>query len=248
MSKRRDIAGFMVRRTKKDIAIRFLNKRLHNRRRTIVFFANANFINRCQHLRQVISKSPDVFLLNDGLALDIASFFRFGAFFPENLNGTDFTWSLLSRVDQERRVYLLGGRPGVVEAVAKVFDGISRVRIAGFTDGYSIWDDEPGVIEQIKKAEPDILLIAFGNPLQEEWALRNRDAIDVPVIMAVGGLFNFISGHTRRAPKFLRVVRLEWAHRLALEPRRLVGRYTVGIVQFFVLALRHSGKRTRNLR
>lgn len=244
MSTRCDIAGFIVRRTFKDIVLRFLNNRLRRRRRTIVFFANANLITRCQHLRHAISTSPEVFLLNDGLAVDVASFLRFGAAFPDNLNGTDLTCLFLSQLKQDSRVYLLGGHPPVVEAAAKVLGGMPRVRIAGYTDGYSIWGDEPAVVERIRDAEPDILLVAFGNPLQEEWVLRHCGALDVPMIMAVGALFNFVSGHTPRAPKFVRAVRLEWAHRLAHEPRRLVGRYTFGIAQFFLTVWKHSGKRS----
>ena len=244
MSTRCDIAGFIVRRTFKDAVLRFLNSRLRRRRQTIVFFANANFITRCQHLRHAMSASPDVFLLNDGLAIDIASFLRFGAAFPDNLNGTDFTVLFLTQLKQDTRVYLLGGHPPVVEAAAKVFGSMTDVRIAGFTDGYSIWEDQLAVVERIRDAEPDILLVAFGNPLQEEWVLRHCGALDVPMIMAVGALFNFVSGYTPRAPKFLRAVRLEWAHRLAHEPRRLAGRYTFGIAQFFMTVLRHSGKRS----
>jgi beta-1,4-glucosyltransferase len=215
---------------------------LHRRQRTIVFFANANFITRGQHLRHAISTSPGVFVLNDGLAIDVASFLRFGAAFPDNLNGTDLTSLFLSQLKQDSSIYLLGGYRPVVEAATKVIGSMPHVRIAGFTDGYSIWDDEPAVVEQIRMAEPDILLVAFGNPLQEEWILRHRGALEVPLIMAVGALFNFISGITPRAPKFLRIVRLEWAHRLAHEPRRLIGRYTLGIAQFFVTVFKHSGE------
>jgi beta-1,4-glucosyltransferase len=225
-----------------DVVVRFLNRRLRNRRRTVVFYGNAHFITRCQHLRHAMWSSPDVFILNDGLAIDIASLLRFGSAFPENLNGSDFTCLFLSRLEQNTRVYLLGGQAGVVEIAAKAFDRIPQVRVVGFTDGYSIWADEQGVVEQIRQAEPDILLVAFGNPLQEEWILRNRGALEVPVIMAVGALFNFVSGHTPRAPKFLRTIRLEWVHRLAHEPRRLAGRYTYGIAQFFLTVFRYSRK------
>ncbi len=237
MSTRCDIAGFMIRRTTAEIVVRFISSRLRRQQRTIVFFVNANFVNRCRHLRQAISNTPDVFLLNDGLALDIAAFLRFGAFFPENLNGSDLTPAFLSQLDQDARVYLLGGRPSAVEAAAKVFDDFSQLQITGYSDGYSIWDNEAAVIEKISQAKPDILLVALGNPLQEEWILRNRDTLDVSLILAVGAVFDFVSGFKQRAPKVLRVMRLEWAYRLALEPRRLFGRYTIGIARFFAAAL-----------
>jgi beta-1,4-glucosyltransferase len=244
MNTRCDIVGFIVRRTFKDTVLRFLNYRLRRRRRTIVFFANPNLITQCWHLRPVISTSPDIFLLNDGLAIDVASFLRFGAAFPDNLNGTDFTSLFLSQLKQDSHVYLLGGRASVVEAAAKVFGRMPHVHIAGYKDGYSIWNDEIAVVEQIRSLKPDILLVALGNPRQEDWVLRQCGVLEVPIIMAVGALFDFVSGYSPRAPKFLRIVRLEWAHRLAHEPRRLTGRYTIGMVKFFLAVLKHSGKRS----
>jgi beta-1,4-glucosyltransferase len=202
-----------------------------------LFFANANFINNCAHLRSEITNSQDVILLNDGIAVDVAALLRFRTRFPENMNGTDFTPALLSRLDRQARLFLLGGRPAAVEAAAHALGCFPRVGIAGYVDGYSIWQDEADLIEQINGTYPDILLVAFGNPRQEEWILRNRSALDVPLILAVGALFDFVSGQIPRAPRILRTLRLEWFYRLIVEPRRLVGRYTIGIVIFFATAL-----------
>jgi beta-1,4-glucosyltransferase len=217
--------------------MRFLDRQWQNRRRAIIFFANANFVAQCGHLRQGIAEASDIFLLNDGVALNLAALLRCGTRFPENLNGTDFTPAFLSRLERKGRVFLLGGRPGVAQATAEALGRIPRVEICGHVDGYSIWHDEAAVNEKIKNARPDILLVALGNPLQEEWILRNRSSLQVPLILAVGALFDFMSGNTPRAPEILRRLRLEWAFRLAREPRRLVGRYTIGILKFFSMAV-----------
>lgn len=242
MNTRCDIAGFTVRRTKTDVVVRFLNNRLRKRRPIMVFFANSNFVNRCGHLRKAIAETSGLLVLNDGVAIDVASFLRFGAFFPENLNGTDFTWTLLSRLDQDTSIFLLGSRPEVVESAAKAFGGLPHVRVVDYSDGYTIWADEAALIRRIQNAQPDILLVGFGNPTQEEWMLRNRSVLETPLMISVGALFDFVSGNKPRAPKVLRVMRLEWAHRLALEPRRLLTRYTVGIGRFFAAVLSGSGK------
>ncbi|MCZ6771549.1 MAG: WecB/TagA/CpsF family glycosyltransferase [Proteobacteria bacterium] len=243
MRTRCQIAGFEVRRTTAAIALRFLIRQWRHRRRTIVFFANANFVTQCGHLRQTIAESSDVILLNDGLALDIAALLRSGSRFPENLNGTDFTPAFLSRLHRGARVFLLGGRPGVAQAAAEAIHGFSQVDIAGHAEGYSMWHDEAAVNRQINEAKPDILLVALGNPLQEEWILRNRNSLQVPLILAVGSWFDFVSGYTPRAPQIWRRLRLEWAYRLMREPRRLTGRYTVGMLKFFSMAI-FSGDET----
>jgi len=61
-------------------------------------------------------------------------------------------------------------------------------------------------------------------------------------MFAVGALLEFLSGSIPRAPKILRTLRLEWAFRLAREPRRLVGRYTIGMLKFFAMAVFGAGK------
>jgi beta-1,4-glucosyltransferase len=237
------IAGFTIRRTTAAAAFRFLKQRWRRRRRTIVFFANANFVIQCAPLRQTIAESPEILLLNDGVALDIAALLRRGIGFPENLNGTDFTPAFLAALDRAARVYLVGGRPEVVRTAADVLSRrYPQVEICGQVDGYSIWGDEAAAIREINAAGPDVLLVAFGNPLQEKWILQHREALEVPLIFAVGALFDFLSGTAPRAPQYIRRVRLEWAYRLAHEPRRLLRRYTIDMLKFFGMAIFDSNK------
>ena len=245
MSARWTFAGFPVRRTTAAAVFRFLNRKLRQRRQTVVFFANANFVVLCKHLRREITAASDILVLNDGLALDAAALLRFGARFPENLNGTDFTPAFLEQLPNSARLFLLGSGPEAVKAAADAFSALPHLEVAGFADGYTVWDDEAGALAKIRQAEPDILLIAMGNPLQEEWILRHRGQIDVPLILAVGALFDFVSGEISRAPPIVRKLRLEWAYRLALEPRRLIGRYTIGIGRFFAAVLLDSSSRDR---
>ena len=209
-----------------------------------MFFANSHFVTQCRPLRQAMNESSEVLVLNDGIAMDIASYLCYRATFPENLNGTDFSVKLLSEYEQKTRVFLLGSRPDIVNLAAEELGRLPNVRIVGCFDGYSMWDDEHAVIEQINRAEADVLLVGLGNPLQEDWILRNRHLLNATIIIAVGALFSFVSGHKPRAPQALRALHLEWAHRLALEPHRLLGRYTIGMVRFFVTVFSHRLKST----
>lgn len=237
------IAGFAIRRTTGPAAFRLLQRRWRAGRRAIVFFANANFIIQCAPMRQAIAESPEILLLNDGVALDIAALLRRGIRFPENLNGTDFTPAFLAALDRNARVYLVGGQPGVARTAAEVLSRrYPHIEICGQMDGYSIWTDEAATIREINTARPDVLLVAFGNPLQEKWILRHRQALDAPLILAVGALFDFLAGTAPRAPRFIRRVRLEWAYRLAHEPRRLLRRYTIDTLKFFGMAIFDSNK------
>jgi N-acetylglucosaminyldiphosphoundecaprenol N-acetyl-beta-D-mannosaminyltransferase len=85
---------------------------------------------------------------------------------------------------------------------------------------------------RIEDAAPDILWVGLGAPKQELWIERARELVTVPVMCAVGAVFDFASGTKRRAPEAVQRAGFEWAFRLAVEPRRLTGRYLVTNARF----------------
>ena len=74
----------------------------------------------------------------------------------------------------------------------------------------------------------------FGCPKQEKWIIAHKDRIPA-VLLAVGAAFDFLAGTKPQAPRWMMRAGLEWAFRLASEPRRLVGRYLKNIPRFAVL-------------
>ena len=81
------------------------------------------------------------------------------------------------------------------------------------------------ILQLIKEAKPDLLLVAFGNPKQEKWIAKHRDRLNVPVCIGVGASIDFLSCRQSRAPFWMQRFGLEWMHRLVNEPRRLALRY-----------------------
>jgi exopolysaccharide biosynthesis WecB/TagA/CpsF family protein len=78
----------------------------------------------------------------------------------------------------------------------------------------------------------------MGMPRQEEVAILLRSALNFPCLIVCGGaIIDFMGGKTSRAPLWVRQARMEWAYRLALEPRRLFQRYVVGNPVFLARAL-----------
>jgi N-acetylglucosaminyldiphosphoundecaprenol N-acetyl-beta-D-mannosaminyltransferase len=166
----------------------------------------------------------------------------------ERVTGADLV-PLLARTAAERglSVYLLGGRGDVGQRAAEIFSRLyPGIRIAGVdapfvhTEGteLSFFDseDQP-VLERINRAQPDILLIAFGNPKQEIWFDRNRTKLRAGVSIGIGGTFEFIAGSVARAPAWMQRSGLEWIHRVLQEPRRLLKRYITGLLKFTFMAL-----------
>jgi len=82
------------------------------------------------------------------------------------------------------------------------------------------------VVARVRELAPDVVFIAVGAPQSEMLALRLRRAglVD-PSILCCGAAFEFMLGKQTRSPVFLRRTGLEWAWRLASNPRRLAGRY-----------------------
>lgn len=111
-------------------------------------------------------------------------------------------------------------------------------------DGYQ--DDWGEAIRRIKSARPDVLLVAMGVPLQEKWiAVHRQDLPEVGCFIAVGGLFDNLSGRIPRAPLFVRKARCEWVWRLAMEPRRMFRRYVFGNAAFLWRVWRERRRRRR---
>jgi N-acetylglucosaminyldiphosphoundecaprenol N-acetyl-beta-D-mannosaminyltransferase len=95
-----------------------------------------------------------------------------------------------------------------------------ELQVVGTYGGSPHPGDCEDVISRVRDAEPDLLLVAYGVPAEEEWISTYRGRLGVPVMMGVGGTFDFVAGLTRRAPRWMRAVGLEWLHRLIREPWR----------------------------
>lgn len=125
-------------------------------------------------------------------------------------------------------IYLFGAAPGVAEQAARLLgDRHPGARVIGdsgprFADVDAM---DPAALDRIRAADPDILLVALGNPKQERWIQRYATELAIPVLIGVGGTFDFIVGRRRRAPEWMQRLGLEWLYRTLQEPARLGRRY-----------------------
>lgn len=87
--------------------------------------------------------------------------------------------------------------------------------------------EDEEICNQIKDARADIIWVGLGCPRQEQWIVEHRDLLDARVILAVGQAFDILAGAKARAPQLFQKMGMEWAYRLAQEPRRLWKRYLV---------------------
>jgi alpha-1,3-mannosyltransferase len=182
-------------------------------------------------------------LLNDGIGLDALSLIKYGRAFEFNLNGSDFTPRYLQATGHRYRIFVLGGRPGVAERAAAALQRIApQHTCVGSHRGHLQPHEERGVVSMINAAGADLVIVGFGNPDQEVWIARHARDLNADLLIGVGALLDFLAGSMPRAPRWMQRARLEWLHRLALEPRRLWKRYVLFTPLLLLRAVTERGR------
>ncbi|MDO4255464.1 MAG: WecB/TagA/CpsF family glycosyltransferase [Kocuria sp.] len=166
---------------------------------------------------------------------------------PERVAGIDLMNRLVDLSAEEgQRIYLLGARPEVLDAVAENF--VSRgANVVGQHDGY--WRQsgktDEDVAREIGSLDVDILFVAVPSPMKEDFIYGQRETMGVGVCVGVGGSFDVVAGQTKRAPDVMQKMGMEWAYRLAMEPKRMFKRYAVGNTKFlWYLAKERAAERS----
>lgn len=153
-----------------------------------------------------------------------------GAHLPGRVAGADLVPKLVGELaGTGARLFLLGGEGGVAaEAAANLARLYPKTVIAGTYEPprAAVRDlDNREILERIAASRADVLLVALGHPKQELWIDLHRNQLSVSVAIGVGCVLDLIAGRSTRAPQWMQALGLEWLYRLALEPRRLAGRY-----------------------
>ena len=191
--------------------------------RTVVAFVNAHCINVARSVpayREALERAD--MLLPDGVRMRIAARLA-GKPMGDNLNGTDLFPDICARAAEAGTpIFLFGGRRGVAVAAGKAMQArYPGLKIAGTADGYFAPSDEAGLVARINASGAAMLFVGLGVPGQDLLIARLAPSLAPPVVLGVGGLFDYYSGRIPRAPLVLRRTGLQWAWRLAQEPRRL---------------------------
>lgn len=217
-----------------------------------VYIVNAHTSNlayRYADFREVLN-SADL-LLNDGAGIQIASHLV-GKPFPDNLVGTDLVPQLCEiAVKRDVSVFLLGGKHGVPEMAAKkLMDMIPGLKVSGVQHGYYDEEETQAVIRKINSSGAGILLVAFGNPLQEMFIHRHAKELECDVCIGIGGLIDYLGGDLQRAPRWVRRMRFEWLYILVRQPHKW-RRYLLGnplfLARVFISPLREKIERAKHV-
>lgn len=212
--------------------------------------ANGQVLSMCARHSDIRQLFLDADLIHaDGMPIVLASRLLSRNPLPERVATTDLFHDV-ARLAQSSGTtfYMLGGTNAIIElAVRRVRALYPALTIVGHRDGYFSRDQELEVVDKINRTQPDVLWLGMGAPAEQEFAMRNRDRLRrVGIVKTAGGLFDFLSGRARRAPKWMQGAGLEWAFRTLLEPRRLAGRYIMTNPHALFLLATRTGYRAAN--
>ena len=167
------------------------------------------------------------------------------------VTANEFISTLLDQVSRDGLpVALLGAsESGINGSARRLREQHPDLRIVGCSHGYLSEKAERDLRENLRQWQPRLVIIGMGQPLQEEWVLRNCDTVPQAVFLCVGGLFDYITGLKPTPPRLVRRWGMEWLYILATRPRRFWRRYVIGlpllasyILKERFLPAKHAGK------
>lgn len=173
----------------------------------------------------------------------------------EQITGSDFFPSFCryhANTESNVKIFLLGGTDAsVLQAQQNINERThSSIVVGGYSPPFGFEKDEKEnskILRLINESGADTLAVGVGAPKQELWIYNNRHKLkDIRRYMAIGATIEFESGHLKRAPKWMTKIGMEWAFRLALEPKRLFKRYILQDLPIFLLLIKQKTGHYRN--
>ncbi len=138
----------------------------------------------------------------------------------EKIAGIDFARKMIDKsAENNLPVALIGAKPEVIklakENLEKEVEGLNIVYIQ---DGY--FKDDDRVLEELKNANPRLILVALGSPKQEKFIAKAKNILNYGLMVGVGGSFDVWSGTVERAPEIYQKFGIEWLYRTVKQPER----------------------------
>ncbi|MGN1311396.1 MAG: WecB/TagA/CpsF family glycosyltransferase [Bacilli bacterium] len=201
---------------------KILDKNLKNNKKMFVVTANPEtfMISEKEEEMKKLLLDKNTTLVPDGIGIvKAARMINYDV--KERIAGIDIANKLLEFGNiQKKSIYLFGAKQEVIDSMEEVIrEKYPDLKLVGTSNGYE--KDKDKIFEKIAKLKPDIVLVALGIPLQEKLIYNHLDEFNKGIFVGVGGAFDVISGHKKRAPQIFIKLNLEWLYRILKEPKRL---------------------------
>jgi N-acetylglucosaminyldiphosphoundecaprenol N-acetyl-beta-D-mannosaminyltransferase len=224
-----DFFNLRINKVTYSILLKLIESSLVDNNSACITYVNANTLNiiyKNKKLRELYSKFDIIH--PDGIGVFLASKFLYGErCFTSRINGSDLYLGLIDlAILNDWSFFFLGD---IDENLKKIGPNHPELNVVGYFNGYTYNEH---IIEKINSVHPDILIVGLGSPKQEIWIQENKCRLNAKIILAVGDGIKIFAGVKKRGFPVLRKLGLEWLVRLIGEPKRLWGRYLLGIPLF----------------
>jgi N-acetylglucosaminyldiphosphoundecaprenol N-acetyl-beta-D-mannosaminyltransferase len=238
----KEVLGYRFVDNTMDELVEEIHSRITLSQKTFIVTANPEIITYAQSTSsyEEVLKNSD-YIIPDGIGIVIASKIL-GNPLKERLTGFDLMSRLLRLSDKNQyRIYLLGTKPDIIDlSASNIKKAFPNLDVVGFHHGYFHGDEKTKIINEIKMTKPDIVFVGLGFPKQEKWISENLNQFSKGVFIGVGGCLNIWAGVSKRAPKIMVNLNLEWLYRLVKEPSR--SKRMLAIPVFLKRVFRHEFK------
>jgi N-acetylglucosaminyldiphosphoundecaprenol N-acetyl-beta-D-mannosaminyltransferase len=168
-------------------------------------------------------------LLPDGIGIVAAAKMLNG----ENVKkiaGADIHQHLLQKLNKEGgSCFYLGASDATLDLIKRrLSKEYPKIKVTSYSPPFKAEfsdEDNTAMLAAVNAARPDVLFVGMTAPKQEKWAYKFKDQLDANIICAIGAVFDFYAETVTRPSDFWINLGLEWAVRLAKEPKRMAKRY-----------------------
>lgn len=227
-----------------EIVEKIIEKRVPTQH-VVINASKVNLMETDSNLANIVNSCP---LINADGASIVWAAKKLNVPLKERVTGIDLFMNLVEISSEKKyKLYLFGAKEEVVKKVKDIFEEkYPNINIVGYRNGYFDEKDEKNIVKNIKKSNADILFVAFSSPKKEYWINKYLNEMNVPFVMGVGGSFDVVAGVTRRAPKWMQKIGMEWFYRFIQEPKRMWKRYIVGNRKFIKLVRKYKKINKKN--
>lgn len=220
-----------------------LKENLEQAKKMMIVTANPETFMKAEQdeiLKQILL-DPEVVIVPDGVGI-VKGANMLGIPVKERIPGIEIAWSLLKEGNRQKKsIYLLGASEEVISKMQeKLKKEYPDLELLGAINGYG--KDKDKDFEEIKRMNPDIILVALGIPTQEKLIYKHLKDFKKGIFVGVGGSFDVISGTKKRAPKLFQKLGIEWLYRLVKEPKRIKRFYNSNVKFIFKVQKMKKGK------
>jgi len=138
--------------------------------------------------------------------------------------------------EKNYRHFFYGGNEGVADelkaTLTRRFPGLNVVGTYCPPFRALNEQEEAELVRTVAETKPDFFWVGLSTPKQEKFMDQYHAKLDTKLMFGVGAAFDMHTGRIKDAPYWMKVMGVQWMHRIYQDPARLWKRYLVNNPKF----------------